>query len=133
MDHKKAKNYLTPGHPTYLAGISQLRQFYPDVSIADIKSFLSNIDAYTIHREAKKPAKYNPIYVKKRNELWQADLADVTRLSSANHGVRYLLTVIDTFSRRAWAEPLKRKEAESVWEAFRRILGKRRPLRLLTD
>jgi len=133
MNQERIRNYLTPGHPTYLAGLSQLKRQYPDTALRELRQFLSNIDTYTLHRETKRPRSYNPIYVRRRNELWQADLADVTRLAGANQGIRYLLTVIDTFSRRAWAEPLKTKDAASVWQAFRRVVGKRRPRRLLTD
>ena len=129
------QDYLTPGHPTYLSGMTKLkRALGSGVSLAAVRRFLDNVDAYTLHREAKRPRAYNPIYVRGRDELWQADLADVSRLQGDNDGVRYLLTVIDTFSRRAWAEPLKTKDAEGVWRAFRRELGKtRRPRRLLTD
>ena len=37
---------------------------------------------------------------------WQADLADVSWLASKNHGIKYLLTCIDIFSKYAWVEPL---------------------------
>ena len=130
---KAMKDYLTPGHPTYLAGSTQLKRHYPSWKLKDIERFLSNIDAYTLHREAKRPRSYNPIYVRGRDLLWQADLADVSRLASHNNNVKYLLTVLDTFSRRAWALPLKNKTSADVWKQFRRILGKRRPRRLLTD
>ena len=39
-----------------------------------------------------------------------------------NKGYKYLLTVIDCFSKYAWAEPLKNKTAEEVTGAMERIL-----------
>jgi len=36
--------------------------------------------------------------------------------------MRYLLTCIDVFSKRAWAVPVRRKSARDVTEAFERIL-----------
>ena len=133
MNQTQIKAYLTPGHPTYMSGVAQIQRSYPSLTKRAIRQFLSNIDAYTLHRETKRPRKYNPIYVRKKNVLWQADLADLSALASKNNKTRYLLTVLDTFSRRAWALPIKEKTGVEVWRAFRRILGKRRPKKLLTD
>ena len=40
-----------------------------------------------------------------------------------NKGIRYLLTVIDIFSKFAWVIPLKDKTGKSVTEAFDRVIG----------
>ena len=40
---------------------------------------------------------------------WQADLADMQVLASQNDGMRYILTVIDVFSKFAWSEPVHSK------------------------
>ena len=52
-----------------------------------------------------------------------------------NDGFRYLLTVVDLFSRYAWAKPLKTKNAQDVTLAFRSILLQdgRTPKKLQTD
>ena len=39
-----------------------------------------------------------------------------------NKGIRYLLCVIDLFSRYAWVIPLKNKKEESIVEGFEKIL-----------
>ena len=54
-------------------------------------------------------------------------------LARQNEGMRYLLTVIDVFSKFAWVEPVKSKEATAVTAAFRKVLeaaALRRPRRL---
>jgi len=56
-------------------------------------------------------------------DLYQIDLADVSNLSPFNDGMRYLLTCIDVFSKRAWATPIKTKSAYSVADAFEKILS----------
>ena len=43
-----------------------------------------------------------------------------------NNGVRYLLMVIDVFSKFGWIEPLKNKKGETVVKAFKNILKKGR-------
>ena len=43
-------------------------------------------------------------------------------ISKFNKGVRYLLCVIDLFSKFAWVIPLKYKKVVSIVNAFRSIL-----------
>ena len=43
-------------------------------------------------------------------------------ISKYNKGIRYLLCVIDLFSRYAWVIRLKNKKGESIVEAFKKIL-----------
>ena len=42
-----------------------------------------------------------------------------------NDGMRYLLTCIDVFSKRAWAVPDRTKSGRDVTEAFERVLDER--------
>ena len=68
------------------------------------------------------------------NDQFDADLADFQKWSGENGGVRYLLVVIDIFSRYTWAEPIHDKTNESVKAAFRNIFEEGRiPRRLRTD
>ena len=54
--------------------------------------------------------------------------------SQVNKGYRYLLTVIDVFSKFAWAVPVKKKNGDDVTEAMKSILKKGRvPKNLQTD
>jgi len=55
------------------------------------------------------------------DDLWQADLVEMGAFSKSNDGFRYLLTVIDTFSKYAWGEALKSKNANDVSQAIKRI------------
>ena len=43
-------------------------------------------------------------------------------LSKYNEGIRFLLCVIDTFSKYAWVVPLKDKKGISIVKTFQRIL-----------
>ena len=43
------------------------------------------------------------------DEIWAADLIDMQAFSKDNNGIKYLLTVIDIFSKFVWIVPLKRK------------------------
>ena len=43
-------------------------------------------------------------------------------ISKCNKGIRYLLCVIDLFSKYAWVVPLKDKEGVTIVNAFQSIL-----------
>jgi len=67
------------------------------------------------------------------DDLWQADLADLSSLSKFNSKNKYLLTCIDVLSKHAWVVPLKSKTGLALTEAFSTILSDRRPAHLQTD
>ena len=56
-------------------------------------------------------------------------------ISKFNKGFRYLLCVIDNFSKYAWLVPLKDKKGTSIVNAFREILKEsdRKPNKILVD
>ena len=45
------------------------------------------------------------------DDIWGADLADMHLIRKLNKRARFLLCVIDIFSKYAWAVPLKDKKA----------------------
>ena len=57
-----------------------------------------------------------------RDNIWGVDLADIQLLSKFNKGFRFLLCVIDIFSKYAWVIPLKDKKGISIVNAFQIIL-----------
>ena len=52
------------------------------------------------------------------------DLADMQSISKFNKGFRFLLCVIDIFSKYAWVVPLKDKKGVTIVNAFPSILKK---------
>ena len=56
-------------------------------------------------------------------------------ISKFNKGFRFLLCVIDIFSKNAWVVPLKDKKGPSIQDAFQRILDKsgRKPNKIWVD
>ena len=59
-----------------------------------------------------------------------ADLADLQILSKFNKGIKYLLCVIDLFSKYAFVVPLKDKKGISIVNAFQSILNKSKENRI---
>ena len=66
--------------------------------------------------------------------IWCSDLVEMQRFSKWNKGYRYLLMVLDLFSKYGWIVPLKDKKGETVTEAFKTIFKEgRKPQYLWTD
>ena len=57
----------------------------------------------------------------------------MSALSKENEGYRFLLLVIDTFSKYGYLIPLKDKKGETVADALKDIFKKRKPEKLWTD
>ena len=55
---------------------------------------------------------------------WQADLADLSKLSKFNDKHRYLLCIIDVFSKYAWLVPIKDKTGKTLVIAFKSVFKK---------
>jgi hypothetical protein len=102
-------NYNKPGHPIAFSGIQNIYDYYKgNLSVNQIKDILSGIENYTLHREYKKGQR-NPSYSHFKRNQFQMDLVDIQALAPYNDGIRYLLSVIDTFTRFAWVRLLKDK------------------------
>ena len=67
------------------------------------------------------------------DEIWAAELIDLQAFSKDNNGIKYLLTVIDIFSKFVWIVPLKRKTGPEVANVFLRILKERRSSKMWVD
>ena len=64
-----------------------------------------------------------------------ADLADMQLISKSNKVIKFLLSMIDIFSKYAWVFPLKDKKGETIVNAFQKVLDKpkRKPNRIWVD
>ena len=62
------------------------------------------------------------MYSSFKDNIWGVDFADMQLLSKFNKGFRFLLCVINIFSKYARAIPLKDKKGLSIVNAFQIIL-----------
>ena len=83
---------------------------------------------FQLAEELRKPIirtfKKRKVYSGFEDNIWGADLADMQLITKFNKGFRFLLCVIDIFSKYAWVVPLKDKNGASITNAFEKILGK---------
>ena len=75
------------------------------------------------------------LYSTFKDNIWGVDLADMQLLSKYNKGIRFLLCVIDIFSKYAWVVPLKDKKGISIVKAFQIILkqSNKKPNKIWVD
>lgn len=140
MEHEEELKsaYLDPANPGSYGGVNKLYQAIRDqgVTLNETKKFLETQESYVKHRDQRKKFPRNQTIVGGIDKQWQADLADMQTLSSQNDNNRYILTVIDCFSRFAWAVPVKTKSAKDMLLAFKelfQISHPRVPIKLHTD
>ena len=90
--------------------------------------------AEELHKPITRKFTKRRVFVKGVDEIWAADLVEMGRFSDWNKGIKYMLMVIDVFSKFGWIEPLQNKKGETVAAAFKKIfkLG-RQPRLLWTD
>lgn len=87
-----------------------------------------------IHRLARKNFKRRKTVIKGYRELFQADLAEFIPYHEENNGYKYILVVIDCFSKFLWTRPLKSKTSMEVARAMEDILTESgKPKLLQTD
>ena len=74
--------------------------------------------------------------IKTVDDTWSSDLLDMNDYGPENNrGYRYILVVIDKFTKIGWTVPLKNKYAKSITDAFSQInkTSRRKPNLLKTD
>ena len=94
---------------------------------------MSNQDAYTLHTDVRRRFPHRKTLAFGKDDLWQADLVDLSSLASTNDGFRYLLTAIDVLSKKAHAVPLKNKTADGMVAAFREFFEEEKSKFLQAD
>ena len=80
--------------------------------------------ANELHKPIIRKFNKRKVYSSFKDNIWGADLADMQLLSKFNKRIKYLLCVIDLFSKYAFVVPLKDKKRISIVNAFQSILNK---------
>ena len=95
----------------------------------------SSILADELHKLVIKKFNNRKVYSRFKDNIWGVDLADMQSLSRKNKGIKYLLCVIDLFSKYAFVVPLKDKKGISITNAFKKIIkqSNRKPNKIWVD
>ena len=132
-------------HDGYQRGLASIVYKFFDLKVAspDKKSVGSGAKlirqneqlADELHKPIIRKFKKRKVYSAFKDIIWGADLADMQLLSKYNKGIRFLLCVIDIFSKYAWVVPLKDKKGISIVKAFQSILkqSNKKPNKIWVD
>ena len=93
----------------------------------------TNNMANELHKPVRKKFLKRFVFVRHVDDIWGADLIELPSLSKKNSGFRYILMVIDVFSKYGWGVPLKTKTGIEVASALRTIFKKDKPAKLWVD
>ena len=119
--------YYNPSNPGSYGGKERLQRALAEetghrLSDAKVTEWLSEQDAHTLHKPVRKHFPRNRVFSTHPLSQFQADLCDMQALADKNEGNRYMLTVIDIFSKIAFVRVLKNKSGAEVTRAFASIL-----------
>ena len=98
----------------------------------NIKIFINEICS----KPPKKNYPTNKTDVYYIDEIWSLDILDLKDYGPENNrGYRYVLVIIDNFSKFGWPIPLKNKNAQTIKNSFENILinSKRKPILIESD
>ena len=65
--------------------------------------------ANEFHKPVRRRFDKRTVFAKQVDDIWIADLVDISSSSRSNKGCKYLLAAIDLFSKYGWIVPLKNK------------------------
>lgn len=131
--------YYTPGKPGAYAGPEKLYQAVKQegkykIGRQRIRQFLNNEDSYSLYKPIRKTFPRSKVIVNTIDSMWDGDLADVSNIASHNDGYKFLLVLIDIFSRYLFIVPLKNKHHQNIVDGLKLVFQKRRkPNTLRTD
>ena len=114
----------TKGSGVTLASKSAIKSIPQNEQLAD-----------ELHKPIIRKCKKRKVYSAFKDNIWAADLADMQLISKFNKGLKFLLCVIDIYSKYAWVVPLRDKKGVSTVNVFQSILKKsnRKPHKIWVD
>ena len=131
-----AKNPKNNGYRNGLA--SMVHKFFDKKSSGSrIKNenTANNELAVKLHRPIIRKFKERKIQSSFKDNIWVADLGDMQLISKFYKGIRFLLCVIDIYSKYTWVLPLKDKKDRTITNAFQKTLkeSNRKPNKIWVD
>ncbi|XP_071123129.1 uncharacterized protein [Mytilus edulis] len=137
LDSLLSKYYYDVGGPASYASAEKLYHIVnaegKKVGRYKIRRWLNSQDNYSLQKTPRRSFKRIRVYTTGMNNLWDADLMDLKQFSKENENFKYVLVVVDCFSRYLWLQPLKNKTGDEVTSAFKKIFTEAKPEKIRTD
>ena len=116
--------YYYPARPTVFSTLRKVgvpAKKKKNIMLDDIRDSLEKQDAYTLHRPISTRFARNRYTVNNVSDVWECDLVDVRALGRFNDNYKYILSVIDVFSKFRHLVPLRSNTGTAVASAFKSI------------
>ena len=91
----------------------------------------SNELADELHKPIRKKFEKRIVFAKNINDIFAADLIEMIQFAKFNNGYKYILMIIDVFSKFGYAIPLKTKTGIAVADALKHLFKKHTPPAML--
>ena len=119
--------YYDPSHPASYSGVDKLYRVIKKegkfrITRKALRQWLKSQETYTLHRQVRHRFPRSRVVVSGSGQQADADLMDMTQLSKFNDGYKYVLLLIDAFSRYLWTVPIKSKTGPTVTKALETII-----------
>ena len=121
--------YYNVNKNTSLGGVSKL-------NIKNKKKaqyFLNSQRTYTLHKRRVKKIQTKPVIVNGPNAQYQSDIIDMKKHSKYNDNYKYILNIIDVFTKYGYSIPMKTKSSRETAESFEQVLKHNKPETLQVD
>ena len=88
----------------------------------NVSSEINEQLAEELHKPIIRTFLKRTVYSRFKDNIWVVDLADMQSISKFSKKFRFLLCVIDIFSKYAWVVSLKDQKGVTIVDAFQKIL-----------
>ena len=82
-------------------------QFFDEKTGSGAKASAIEELSQELHKLIMKRFKRRRVYARFKDNIWEANLAEMGSFFSEDWGVKYLLCVMDDFTKYVWVKPLK--------------------------
>ena len=98
---------------------------HPKITKNEVKDFLDNNIGEQLLKTTKKKSrkKLGTISANYENELWNLDIFDLSKFAKYNSNYHYILCSIDVFTRKAYCQAMKNKDAPDCIKAFESMIS----------
>ena len=89
----------------------------------EVHKELMKLDSYALHLPVRHKFPRRKIIVNFPMEIWSGDLKELGKLSRHNNRYRFILIIVDNFSRKLYTHLLRNKTGAAVVKALRHIFS----------
>jgi len=129
------QQYFNPKLSGSFSGVSTFLKNRKFKDKRKVEEVLNTLREYVLHKPAPSKFKRRKVFIPFIDHQWAMDLIDMQKFKKQNKGYRYIVVIIDGFSKYLFTVPIKDKTGKTLTRIFLKILkdSKRKPNFLQVD